>query len=57
MKEKKIITKKQIGSTLYIIEHTTSDTARETAEQKLIRMMIDDMTVNRPPEVNLTISE
>lgn len=36
------VTKKQIGDTLYIIESAVSSTAKETAYDKLKRMMLND---------------
>lgn len=44
MDEKTIsITEKIIGDTLYIIESTVSSAAKETAYDKLKRMMLNDM--------------
>lgn len=37
-----IITKKYIGETLYIIESAVSKTAKETAYDKLKRMILND---------------
>ena len=36
------VTEKVIGDTLYIIESTVSDTAKETAYDKLKRMILND---------------
>lgn len=36
------VTKKQIGDTLYIIESAVSSTAKETAYDKLKRMILND---------------
>jgi hypothetical protein len=36
------ITEKEIGDTLYIIESAVSSTARETAYDKLKRMILND---------------
>lgn len=44
MDEKTIcITKKVIGDTLYIIESAVSSTAKETAYDKLKRMILNDI--------------
>ena len=37
------VTKKQIGDTLYIIESAVSSTAKETAYDKLKRMILNDI--------------
>ena len=37
------VTEKVIGDTLYIIESTVSDTARETAYDKLKRMILGEL--------------
>jgi hypothetical protein len=43
MAEKTIcVTEKVIGDTLYIIESTVSDTAKETAYDKLKRMILNE---------------
>ena len=38
-----VITEKIIGDTLYIVEHTQSKTATETAEQKLKRLILSEL--------------
>ena len=43
MEEKTIsITEKEIGDTLYIVESAVSSTAKETAYDKLKRMILND---------------
>jgi len=37
------VTEKVIGDTLYIIESTVSDTAKETAYDKLKRMILNEL--------------
>jgi hypothetical protein len=37
------VTKKVIGDTLYIIESAVSDTAKETAYDKLKRMILNEL--------------
>ena len=40
-----VVTAKQIGDTLYIIESTVSDSARETAYEKIKRLILNDTEI------------
>lgn len=48
MDEKTIsVTEKQIGDTLYIVESAVSSTAKETAYDKLKRMILNDTATHK----------
>lgn len=44
------ITEKQIGDTLYIIESAVSKAAKETAYDKLKRLILSDTEVQKYPD-------
>ena len=45
MESKSGVTELQIGNTLFIVEYETSDTATETAYDKVKRLILDNVNV------------
>lgn len=45
IKDAMVITAKKIGGTIYIIENTVSESAKETAYEKIKRLILNDTDI------------